>query len=66
VPDADLVAKGNSSTGNQFTFDSATNTWQFNLDTSPLTASGTYTVSVQTGDGSQYAISTCSQTFSRP
>jgi hypothetical protein len=65
VPSADLLPEGQSSTGNQFTFDSATNTWQFKLDTSPFTAPGTYTVSVQTGDGSQYAISTCSQTFTR-
>jgi hypothetical protein len=65
VPDDDLLPKAIPAPGNQFTFDSATNTWQFNLDTSPLTASGTDTVSVQTGDGSQYALSTCSQTFSR-
>jgi hypothetical protein len=66
VPSNDLLPEGKSSTGNQFTFDPTTKTWQFNLDTSPLSAPGTYTVSVYSGDGSQYAVSpTCSQTFTR-
>ena len=63
----DLLPAGQSSTGNQFTFNSTTNTWQYNMGTSQFTASGTYTVTVRTGDGTQYAISpSCLQTFTRP
>ena len=65
IPSSDLLSEGQASTGNQFTFNSSNNTWQFNLDTSPLMAPGTYTVGVQTGDGTQYALAGCSQTFTR-
>ena len=65
IDSSELLSEGQSSTGNQFTFNSTNNTWQFNLDTGPLMAPGTYTVSVQGGDGTQYALSGCSQTFTR-
>lgn len=65
IPSDELLSTGQSSSGNQFTFNSSTNTWQFNLDTSPLMAPGTYTVSVQGGDGTKYALSGCSQSFTR-
>jgi hypothetical protein len=67
VSSTELLPESQASTGNQFSFDATTNTWQYHLDTSQFMASGTYTVSVRTGDGSQYAMSpTCSQTFTRP
>lgn len=66
IDTAELLPEGQSSTGNQFTFNTANNTWQFNLNTANFTAPGTYTVSVASGDGSQYAVSpACSQTFTR-
>ena len=51
-----LVPVGQSSTGNQFSFDASTGSWQFNLGTTPFTAAGTYTVSVQSGNASQYQV----------
>ena len=57
---------GQSNSGNQFGYDAATQTWQYNLGTSPFQASGTYTVSVSTGDATKYSLSpTCSGTFVR-
>jgi len=51
-----LAPLGSSSSGNQFNFDASTDTWWFNLGTTPFTAPGTYTVSLQSGDTTQYAI----------
>jgi hypothetical protein len=68
VDDTSLLAPlGSSSSGNQFNFDSATGTWWFNLSTSPFTASGTYTVTMRSGDATRYQVSpVCSGTFVRP
>jgi hypothetical protein len=61
-----LEPLGSSSSGNQFSFDPTTNTWWFNLSTQPFTASGTYTVTLQSGDGTQYTVSpACSGQFVR-
>ncbi len=57
---------GQSSNGNSFSYNSTTQTWQYNLSSSPFSASGTYTVTVTTGDATQYSVSpTCSGTFVR-
>jgi len=61
-----LVPLGSSSVGNQFSFDSTTGTWWFNLSTSPFSASGTYTVTMRSGDTSKYQMSQCSGMFVRP
>jgi hypothetical protein len=61
-----LDAVGQSSAGNSFSYNSTTQTWQYNLATSPFNASGTYTVSLSTGDATKYSVSpTCSGTFVR-
>jgi hypothetical protein len=57
---------GQSSSGNQFNFDPATGTWWFNLATTPFAASGTYTVSLQSGDASYQLSPQCSGQFVRP
>jgi hypothetical protein len=62
----ELDPLGQSSSGNVFNFDTTSNTWRFNLATSPFTASGTYTVTLQSGDVNQYSVSPqCSGTFVR-
>jgi len=62
-----LIPLGSSTSGNQFNFDPATGTWWFNLSTGPFTASGTYTVTMQSGDVTRYRVSPiCSGTFVRP
>jgi len=63
---SELDPLGQSSSGNVFNFDSTTNTWWFNLATTPFSAWGTYTVSLQSGDSSKYLVSPqCSGTFVR-
>jgi hypothetical protein len=54
---------GQSSSGNQFNFDPTTETWWFNLATTPFAASGTYTVTLQSGDASYQLSSQCSGQF---
>ncbi len=57
---------GQSSSGNQFNFDPSTNTWWLNLSTAPFSASGTYTVTLQSGDTTQYTVAPqCSGQFVR-
>jgi hypothetical protein len=66
VDDTSLLdALGQSSSGNQFNFDSTTQTWWFHLASTPFTAPGTYTVTVQAGDPSYQVSPTCSGTFVR-
>lgn len=58
---------GSSSAGNLFTFDATGNTWWFNLGTSPFTSSGTYTVTMKSGDVTKYILSfQCAGIFTRP
>ncbi len=57
---------GQSSSGNQFNFDPTTGSWWFNLATTPFTASGTYTVTLQSGDASYQVSPQCSGQFVRP
>jgi hypothetical protein len=57
---------GASSSGNQFNFNSTTGNWWFNLSAAPFTASGTYTVTMRSGDNTQYQLSPqCSGQFVR-
>jgi hypothetical protein len=61
-----LAPAGQSSAGNQLSYDPATATWWFNLDSGAYTAPGTYTVTLRTGDGMKYALSpSCTGTFVR-
>ena len=60
---ADALPAGQTSRGNQFVFTSD-GKWQFNLGTWNYTAPGTYTISVASGDETEYVISpTCAATF---
>jgi len=54
-----------SSSGNLFNFDPTTGTWWFNLATTQFTASGTYTVTLQSGDPSYLLFPQCSGQFVR-
>ena len=57
---------GQSSNGNQFNYDSTSETWWFNLASTPFTSNGTYTVTMQPGDATKYLLlPTCSGTFVR-
>jgi hypothetical protein len=62
---ASLDPLGKSSSGNLFNFDPTTGTWWFNLATTPFTASGTYTVTLQSGDPSYLVSPQCSGQFVR-
>jgi len=59
---ADAVSSGKGTDGNQFEF--GDDKWQFNLKIVNYTASGTYTVSMTSGDTSEYSIDpTCTTSF---
>ncbi|MFZ3136324.1 MAG: hypothetical protein WA126_02905 [Thermodesulfovibrionales bacterium] len=59
----DVLSAGNGTVGNQFVFTDE-GKWQFNLQTKNYTALGTYSVSMETGNSSEYAITpTCSVDF---
>ena len=61
VSDLALPA-GALSEGNQFYY-TDDGKWQFNLKTSNYTAPGTYTISMVSGDESEYVIDSCSAQF---
>lgn len=69
TPDADDVTDealfaGQGTDGNQFEFDPDMGTWRFNLKTKNYTAPGIYTLTIESGDPSEYAISpTCTAEF---
>ena len=50
----EALAAGQGTDGNQFEFNDPV--WQFNLKTKNYTGSGTYTVSIISGDSSEYTI----------
>ena len=59
----DALPAGEGTEGNQFVY-TADEKWQFNLKTKNYTASGTYTVTMKSGDESSYIIEpTCEATF---
>ena len=47
---------GQSSSGKQFNFDPSVSMWWFILSTGPFSASGTYTMTLQSGDTTQYTV----------
>ena len=51
---SDALPAGHGSEGNQFEF--ASDRWRFNLKTQNYSAAGTYTLSVVSGDSSEYVI----------
>jgi hypothetical protein len=60
---ADALPAGQASIGNQFVFTND-GKWGFNLGTWYYTAPGTYTISVASGDATEYVINpTCTATF---
>jgi hypothetical protein len=57
---------GHADTGNIFRFDPDTQSWVYNLGTKQYGASGTYVVTMKSGDASSYIIDpTCSGQFER-
>jgi len=50
-----ILSAGQGTDGNQFIF-TEEGKWQFNLKTGNYTAQGTYSVSIQTGDDSEYVV----------
>lgn len=69
VNDASLEPVGASNEGNSFNFNSETHQWEYRIGTSQFSTPGTYTVSVRSGDESEYTIDsnseTCINTFTR-
>lgn len=61
-----LAPAGNSSTGNTFSYDPTSQSWQYNMDSTPFSAKGTYKIQAISADPSLYTISpTCTGTFVR-
>ena len=59
----DVRSAGNATKGNQFVF-TKDSKWELNIDTRNFTAKGTYTLSIVTGDDSEYGIvPMCEATF---
>lgn len=66
--DAALESVGSSNSGNQFTFNSAEQLWEYRLGTKQFQSAGTYQVTVASGDGTEYTINAgnqCAQSFTR-
>jgi hypothetical protein len=63
----DLLSPGQADDGNSFRYDSTSQRWIFNLSTKNLTATGTYTVGVTSGDTAAYSlnVSNCAIAFAR-
>lgn len=60
----DALNAGAGTDGNQFEYDPNTGKWQFNLKTKNYDAPGTYTITMVSGDESEYLIDpTCSASF---
>ena len=58
----DALPAGQGTDGNQFSFSGSK--WQFNLKTKNYSSSGTYTVTMVSGDASEYTIDpTCAGVF---
>ena len=65
----ELMSVGSANDGNMFRFDSDSRQWIYNLGTRYFSAPGTYLVTVESGDTSEYVITSgdgnCAQTFVR-
>ena len=60
----DALPSGQSSDGNVFSFDDSTDRWKYNLKTKNYDAPGTYTITMESGDESEYLVDpTCTATF---
>ena len=60
---SESLPAGQGTEGNQFVFTSE-GKWQFNLKTTNYSALGTYTISIITGNSSEYIINpSCTATF---
>ena len=55
----DAYAAGLGTDGNAFEYNVAEQVWQFNLKTKNYTSPGTYTITMQSGDETEYLIDTC-------
>jgi hypothetical protein len=61
---ASALPVGLGDDGNQFVYDTAEEKWRYNLKTLNYTASGTYTVSMDSGDDTEYVVDpTCTAQF---
>jgi hypothetical protein len=58
-----ITAPGHTDEGNEFRYDDPH--WIFNLSTKPYIAAGTYTVTIMSGDDSEYILDDCMGTFVR-
>ncbi len=66
--DAALESVGSSNDGNQFSYSADTGQWKYRLGTKQFNSSGTYHVTVTSGDSNEYTINSgvhCSQSFTR-
>lgn len=66
--DATLDSVGSSNDGNQFSFNSAEQLWEYRLGTKQFSSAGTYQVTVTSGDTNEYTINNgtqCTQSFTR-
>ena len=67
--DENLESVGNSNQGNSFSFNNDNQTWEYRLGTKQFSGTGTYTVSVTSGDNAEYTIDAvggaCLQIFVR-
>jgi streptogramin lyase len=62
----DVLPAGQSTEGNEFEYNLADGVWQFNLKTKNYSAGGTYTITIVSGDNSEYIIDpTCEAKFGR-
>jgi hypothetical protein len=62
----DALPAGHGTDGNEFEYNLPDQLWQYNLKTKDYTAAGTYTITMVSGDDSEYIIDpTCEATFER-
>jgi N-acetylneuraminic acid mutarotase len=59
----DAYPAGMGTDGNAFEYNIADDAWQFNLKTKNYTASGTYTITMKSGDETEYLVDTCEAQF---
>uniref|UniRef100_UPI003D1077B3 PxKF domain-containing protein n=1 Tax=Vibrio sp. TaxID=678 RepID=UPI003D1077B3 len=66
--DAALESVGSSNDGNQFSYNTDAGQWEYRVGTKQFSSSGTYHVTVTSGDSNEYTINSgvqCSQSFTR-
>ena len=68
ISDDSLLDPATSSQGNTFSYNVDTLAWEYRLSSRNLSSAGTYTVSVASGDDTEYVVDTttqCTQSFTR-